>query len=97
MGTSWHIHWNAVAHDDLAALHNVLVCLGIVEMPDPRPHDVDRGIDGLDDDKAALVGPHRVGMLASGSFWKQKAELSKGEEKAVCGLLQMVGCGYGGR
>lgn len=76
----------------------MLVGLGIVETTDHGPDGVDRGVDGLDDDGAALVGPHQVGMAASGGFWKREAELSGGdgkEETVVFGADEGVGDGGG--
>lgn len=54
----------AVAHDDVAALDEVLVGLGVVEAAHHGPDGDDRRGDLLHDGGAALVGPHRVRVVA---------------------------------
>jgi len=58
-------HANAVAGDHVAALHEVLVPLRIVEAPHHGPHGGDRRLDRLDHDGAALAWPHRVRVVSS--------------------------------
>ncbi|WVY90734.1 hypothetical protein V8G54_036248 [Vigna mungo] len=55
---------NAVAGDHVAALHEVLVPLRIVEASHHGPHGGDRRLDRLNDDGAALAGPHRMRVVA---------------------------------
>ncbi|KAK6929514.1 hypothetical protein RJ641_005719 [Dillenia turbinata] len=50
----------AVSEDDVAALEEVLVGLGVVEPADDGPDGGDGGVYGLHDDGAALVGTHHV-------------------------------------
>ncbi|CAD5172561.1 unnamed protein product [Musa acuminata subsp. malaccensis] len=50
----------AVAVDHVAALHEVLVGLRLVEAPNHRPHCGNRRRDVLHQGRAALVGPNRV-------------------------------------
>ncbi|CAL9180009.1 unnamed protein product, partial [Musa hybrid cultivar] len=50
----------AVAVDHVAALHEVLVGLRLVEAPNHRPHRGNRRRDVLHQGRAALVGPNRV-------------------------------------
>lgn len=58
----------AVADDNVAALQEVLVRLGVVEAPDDRPDGADGGVDRLHHGGAALVGPHRVAVVAEHVF-----------------------------
>jgi len=53
----------AVAVDDVAALDEVLVRLWVVEAPHDWPDGGDRGGDLLRQGRAALVRPHRVGVV----------------------------------
>lgn len=66
----------AVAEDDVAALDEVFVGLGIVEAADDGPDGGDRGGDLLDDGGAALVWGDSVGVVASdgvgdGGGWRK--------------------------
>jgi len=79
----------AVADDDVAALEEVLVGLGIVEAADDRPDGGDGGGDGLDDGGAALVGGHGVGVVAGDG-------VGDGERDAPCGLGVFVAAGSSG-
>lgn len=56
---------DAVAVDDVAALDEMLVGLGVIEASNDGPHGGDRRVDGLDHDGAALVGSHGVRVLAN--------------------------------
>lgn len=56
----------AVADDDMAALEEVFVGLGVIEAADDGPDHGDGGGDGLDDGGAALVGAHGVGVVVVG-------------------------------
>ena len=47
----------AVAVNDVATLDKVLVGLRVIETPDDGPDGGDRRVDGLDHDRATLVGP----------------------------------------
>nr|GLL26964.1 hypothetical protein VIGAN_04129500 [Ipomoea trifida] len=58
----------AVPHDDVAALHEVLVGLRVVEAADHGPNGGDGGGDPLDHGGAALVGSHRMGVIAGHRF-----------------------------
>ena len=60
---------NAVAVNEVAALQKVLVGLRVIEAADDGPHGGDWGVDGLDHDGAALVGPHHVAVVASRGIW----------------------------
>ena len=53
----------AVSDDDVAALDEVLVGLGVVEAPHDWPHGGDGGVDLLDHGGAALLGAHGVGVV----------------------------------
>lgn len=54
----------AVSDDHVAALDEVLVRLRVVEAADDGPHGGDGGEDVLAHGGAALVGAHRVGVVA---------------------------------
>jgi len=58
----------AVAQDDVAALHEMLVGLRVVEAPHHGPHGGDGRRDLLHDGGAALVRGHRVDVVASHRF-----------------------------
>lgn len=58
----------AVTKDDVAALDEVLVGLWVVEPAHDRPHGGYGGCDVLGHGGAALVGAHRVGVVAGDAF-----------------------------
>ncbi|KAF7816519.1 hypothetical protein G2W53_030488 [Senna tora] len=85
-------HVNAAVPDHhLAALHEMLVRLRLVEAPHHRPHRLHGGLDGLDHHGAALVGPHHVRVEANrGVRNRRESELRGGEgddETAATGRL----------
>ncbi|BAT84031.1 uncharacterized protein HKW66_Vig0115240 [Vigna angularis] len=59
----------AVSQDDVAALHEVLVGLWVVEAPHHGPHGGDRRRDLLHHGGAALVRGHRVDVVAGHHVW----------------------------
>ncbi|CAL5388853.1 unnamed protein product [Camellia sinensis] len=59
----------AVAVDDVAALDEVFVGLGVVEAAEDGPDGGDWGGDLLDHSGAALVGSYGVGVEAGYGVW----------------------------
>uniref|UniRef100_A0A6N2KPX7 Uncharacterized protein n=1 Tax=Salix viminalis TaxID=40686 RepID=A0A6N2KPX7_SALVM len=58
-----------VPEDDVAALDEMFIGLRVVEVANDGPHSGDRGSDLLHHSRAALVGAHRVGVVARDGFW----------------------------
>lgn len=74
----------AVATDEVAALHEVFVGLGVVEAAHDGPHGGDGGGDLLRHGGAALVGGHRVGVVSRDRVRHRREGLHDESVVAVC-------------
>lgn len=74
----------AVATDDVAALHEVFVGLGVVEAAHDGPNGGDGGRDLLSHRGAALVGGHKVGVVSRHRVRHRREGLLDESVVAVC-------------